>query len=415
MSEHVETVIVGGGQAGLAASYHLAQAGREHVVLEQAAQPGEAWRHHRWESFTFVTPNWMARLPGAPYAGDAPDGYLTRPEILAQFEQYEARFKLPVRHGETVTAVERRGDGGYQVTTRDSAYRADHVILATGAFQRVRRSPSSAALSDNLLQIDSDGYWSPAALPPGAVLVIGSAQSGCQIAEELYRSGRKVYLSVGHAARVPRRYRGHDITWWLNRTGFFDQTPDQLPSPEAKQAANPTLSGKDGGHTLNLHVFARDGVTLLGRFREGHGQVARFADDLADSLALIDRQEAEALQRIDAFIAHSVAVAAPSESVPQWRDGYEAETFSELDLRAAGITTIIWATGYTADYSLVKVPIFQADGYPQQARGVTPVPGLYFLGLNWLYRRKSPLLLGVGDDAAYVAGKITGRPPILAD
>jgi putative flavoprotein involved in K+ transport len=270
MPEYVETVIVGGGQAGLAVSYHLTQQGRAHTILEQASQPAEAWRNHRWDSFTFVTPNWTIRMPGAEYQGDDPDSFMPRDEIVAYFEDYIERFRLPIQYGVRVSSVEPNGDG-YLVHTDEATVQAANVVIATGLFQKPNIPPFSANLPVEVQQLHSSEYRNPAALPAGAVLVVGSAQSGAQIAEELYQSGRKVYLCVSSAGRGPRRYRGKDIVWWLKQIGFFEQTVDKLPSPKAKFAASIQASGKDGGHTISLHQFARDGVVLLGRMQAAQG------------------------------------------------------------------------------------------------------------------------------------------------
>jgi putative flavoprotein involved in K+ transport len=239
------------------------------------------------------------------------------------------------------------------------------------------------------------------------VLVVGSAQSGTQIAEELYQSGRTVYLSVGNAPRVPRRYRGRDIFAWLMDTGFTDRTVDKLPSPKAKFAGNPHLSGKDGGRTINLHLFARDGVRLLGHISGAEAGKLTFLPDLKESLAKADKAEADITTMIDQYIERK-GINAPEETLPRHQDGFALEETTELDLKAAGINTIIWAMGYKFDYSLVKLPVTDEDGYPIQQRGVTRYPGLYFIGMSWLYKHKSPLLLGVGEDADYIASCIAG-------
>jgi putative flavoprotein involved in K+ transport len=407
MSERLDTIIVGGGQAGLATSYYLKQRGREHVVLEQAAQAGNAWRNDRWDSFTFLTPNWSFRLPGAEYQGDAPDGFMLRDEIVARFEQYVERFRLPVHYRVRVTAVEQdaEGQGGYLVRTNGTVMQARNVVIATGLFQRHKIPSFSADLATHITQRHSGQYRNPRSLPAGAVLVVGSGQSGCQIAEELYTSGRKVYLCVGSAGRAPRRYRSKDFYEWLHLSGFLDRTVDQLPSPKAKFAANPHVSGRDGGHTINLHQFARDGVVLLGHLKGARASRVWLAPDLKESLAKADKWEAEIVKLIDGFIAQA-GLSVPPESLPQLRDGFEGEEIAELDLQAAGITTIIWAIGYGFDFSLVDLPVLDSDGYPVQKRGVTDRPGLFFVGLPWLYKQKSGLLVGVGEDADHVASVI---------
>jgi putative flavoprotein involved in K+ transport len=405
--DKIETIIVGGGQAGLSISYYLTQQGREHLILEQAAQPADAWRNQRWDSFSLVTPNWQIRLPGAEYQGADPDGYMPRAELVRYFEDYIQQFKLPIRCGVRVTSVEQTADG-YHVQAGGETFEANNVVIATGLFQTPKIPPFSANLSSEILQIHSTQYRNPQILPPGAVLIVGSAQSGCQIADELHQHERKVYISVGGSGRIPRRYRGHDTLWWLFKTGFFDRTVDKLPSPRMKFAPNPQVSGAGGGRSLNLHQFARNGIVLLGRIQDIQGSRITFAPDLKENLAKTDKLEADMLAGIDKYIEQN-GLDAPAEIVPQLRDGYEAEEILSLDVREQGITSVIWACGYTFDFSLVKLPVFDADGYPIQQRGVSAYPGLYFLGLPWLHKPKSGLLSGVGEDAAFVAAHIGGR------
>jgi putative flavoprotein involved in K+ transport len=409
MTETIETVIVGGGQAGLSASYYLKQGGREHIVLEQAAQAAEAWRNHRWDSFTLVTPNWMNRMPGAEYDGDDPDGFLLRREVVEYLESYIERFNLPVRYNVRVTSVEQiPGKDGYQVATTAGDWEAQNVIIATGNFQEPKIPLIGSGFSPEILQLHSSQYRNPGLLPAGSVLVVGTAQSGCQIAEELYQSGRKVYLCVGNVGRVPRRYRGKEITYWMDQIRFFDRPVEMLPNPQTRYAPNPQISGKGGGHSLNLHQFARDGVVLLGHLRGVQDGKALIAPDLNDTLAKIDQFEVEMLNRIDDYIAQK-GLNAPEETVPVLRDAYQSEIITELELRSAGITSVIWATGYKFDFSLVKLPVFDGDGFPVQVRGGTTYPGLFFLGLLWLHLFKSSIFYGVGDDAGYIVNKIVER------
>ncbi|MCC6804276.1 MAG: NAD(P)-binding domain-containing protein [Anaerolineae bacterium] len=403
----LETIIIGGGQAGLALSYFLTQQGHAHVILEQAAQAAHPWRNERWDSFTFVTPNSMSSLPGLDIPADDPGGFLPRDQIVAYFEEYIRRFKLPIRYGVRVTAVEPNA-AGYRVTTDGETLEAANVVVATGLFQSPKIPPFSHNLPAGIVQLHSGQYRNPASLPLGAVLVVGSGQSGCQIAEDVYEGGRKVYLSVGSSIRVPRRYRGGDCFVWLYRLGFFDRTPDKLPSPKARFAANPHLSGARGGHTTNLHQYVRDGMVLLGHIQAIQGETVTLAPDLMESLEKVDKGEANILAMIDGFIARS-GIDAPPEQLPQLRDGYDAEELLELDLRAAGITSVIWATGYSFDFSMVKLPVFDDDGFPITQRGVTEYPGLYFLGMVWLHKQKSGLLCGVGEDAEYLAQHIAGQ------
>lgn len=404
--ETINTIIIGGGQAGLSLSYCLKQAGHEHMVLEQATEPGSAWRQ-RWDSFTFVSPNWTIRLPGGEYAGNAPDAFLPRAEILALFAQYAQRHALPVRYGVKATGV-KPAERGYVVETESGMFRARNVVIATGSFQKPKLPAYHTDLPRHLLHLHSGDYRQPDLLPPGAVLVIGTGQSGSQIAEELYQRGRKVYLSVGGAGRVPRYYRGRDAFWWLNQTGFFDRTVAQLPTPEARFAANPQVSGAGGGHSLNLHQFARDGVTLLGRVLGAAEGKLTLAPNLPEALTKVDQFEANIVKMFDDYI-EKTGLDAPSEELPQLRDGYNADVVTELDLKARNIATVIWATGYTCDFTWVRLPIFDSLGQPIHERGMTAAPGLYFLGLAWMYKMKSALLLGVGEDAAYLAEHIVAR------
>lgn len=412
MDERVQTVIVGGGQAGLALSYWLAQAGHEHLVLEKAARPGEAWRNGRWDSFTLVTPNWTVRLPGAEYRGPDPDGYLPRDEIVTLFEQYQQSNRLPVQFHTSVVSVDADGAAGYTAQTlvdgQTRAIHARNVVIATGLFQRGKVPAYAASIPADVAQIHTSQYRNPGALPPGAVLIVGSGQSGGQIAAELHASGRKVYLSLGFAPLTPRRYRGKDIFAWLTMCGFLDRTAEQLPSPHLRFISNPLLTGKDGGRALNPHQFYRDGMVLLGRavgFQDG---CFHFAADLHENLARSDKAGADICAMIDGFI-EKTQLDAPPEKVEQLTDGYQSALIETLDLAAAGIGTVVWASGYSFDYSLVHLPVTESSGFPATQRGETRYPGLYFLGMNWLHTPKSGLLLGVGEDAAYLAERIARR------
>ena len=398
-SQRIETVVVGGGQAGLATSYYLSERGQEHVVLEQAAQAGNAWRNDRWDSFTLVTPNWTFRVPGIEYDGDDPGGFMPRDEVVSRFERLVEDNALPVRFGVRVASVEPAEHGGYLVSTDSGTIEAANVVIATGVFQRPKIPPMAAALPAGIDQLHSGQYRNPGALRDGAVLVVGSAQSGCQIAQELYQHGRKVFLCVGGAGRIPRRYRGRDIVEWLSLIGFMDRTVDDLPSPQARFAGNPHLSGRDGGQTLNLHQFVRDGVVLLGHARGVEGTTLHLAPDAHESVAKADAFEAMIIGKVDDYIARE-GIDAPAEILPALRDALDAEEITELDLAAAGITTVIWAMGYSFDFSMVKAPVFDEVGFPIAERGVTESPGLYFVGMPWMPVWSTGLLYRVGEVAA---------------
>ena len=406
MSKKYDTIIVGGGQAGLSTSYYLKQKGCEHVVLEQADKAGNAWRNDRWDSFTLLTPRWAFRIPGAEYHGDEPNGFMLKDEIVTRFEDLVGNLQLPIEFQVRVNSVEHNSLGtGYFVYTDETSMQAQNVVIATGFYQSPRIPSFASDIPAHILQLPSGQYRNPQSLPAGAVLVVGSAQSGTQITEELYQSGRKVYLSTGVSGRAPRRYRGKDIFEWMLLSGFFDQTVDQLPSPKDKFSASVHVSGRDGGHNLNLHQFARDGVVLLGHIKGTNNGKIWFTPDLKENLSRVDQSEANLIRKIDSYIEHE-GLNIPVEILPDLRDGFDAEEITELDLGKAGITSIVWAIGYRSDFSMMKLPVVDEDGYPIQERGISQFPGLYFIGMPWLFKPKSSLLIGVGEDAEYITSKI---------
>ena len=416
MVEQVGVVVIGAGQAGLAISYYLTQQARTHVVLEKDRQVGSAWRHGRWDSFTLLTPNWSVRLPGFPYCGDDPEGFMTRAEVVSHLEQYASSFGSPVRFGVTVRSLDSTPGGGYLISTAGGdAYAAANVVVATGSFQFPRPTKLADAFPSRIAQVHSSSYANPDGLPPGAVLVVGSSNSGCQIVEELFESGRKVYLCVGRARRVPRRYRGKDSVFWGVTMGLVDQTADQLPDPSARFAAQGQSTGKNGGHTLSLHHFARSGVTLLGRLIDVHGDSIVLASDLRENLAFADKASDDFKINVDAFVGRTGmdVPANQPDPIDEARSDAGENAPTTLDLRAAGITSVVWANGYRFDYSWVHLPVIDSFGYPIQRRGVTKFPGLYFLGMDWLYSRKSGILLGVGEDAAHVAAEIASTNALV--
>ena len=403
-------IIIGGGQAGLALSYYLTQQGRSHILLEQG-RVAETWRTRRWDSFTLITPNWMTQLPGFPYQGDDPDGFMLRENVIAYLERYAVSFYAPLLCGVRVTAVRQQpGGNGYLVDVGEKTFKVRNVVIATGAYPKPKLPEASASLSMDICQMHSSEYRNPQRLHSGAVLVVGSGQSGCQIAEELHQSGRQVYLSTSSCGRVPRRYRGRDVAWWLTRIGYFDRTIDQLPSPNARFACSPQLSGAHGGHDINLRQFARKGIMLLGHLHAVQGKQIILAPDLEENLAKADAFAIQMTQAIDEYIkktgmdgaAKSTTDEAPSNCASSMKP------IVTLDLQTAGISTIIWASGYKLDFGWVQIPVLDEVGYPVHQRGVTAFPGLYFLGLPWLYKMKSAILYGIGEDAAFIASAIAG-------
>jgi len=400
--EPKNTIIIGGGQAGLAVSYFLSQQDRKHIILEKNQRIAESWRS-RWDSFTLVTPNWQLQMPGYPYQGDNPDGFLTRDEVVRYLEEYVEMLDPPLRFGVEVTAVERlEKEDGYVVRTTTGAYRAQNVVVAVGTFQQPDIPDFSGNISDGIHQLHSSQYRNPGALPDGGVMVVGSGQSGSQLAQELYQSGRQVHLCTGSAWPLPRRYRGKDSMWWLDQTGVTRQPVDELEDPAERFAANPQVSGKDGGQDINLHAFARDGVRLLGHLEDARGTRVKLAPDLHQNLARGDKRASEVMAGIDKFI-RKTGMDAPRDEVPELEHGYEQNVITELDLEKKGIGTILWATGFEWDYSWVRPASLDEFGYPVQQRGVTDSPGLYFMGLHWMHTLKSALFLGLGEDAEYIA------------
>jgi putative flavoprotein involved in K+ transport len=406
--KHIETVIIGGGQAGLATSYYLREHKHEHIVLEQSGKAASNWRNRCWDSLVLVTPNWVFKMPGATHNDPDRNGYLPRKDVIAFFENYIVEFDLPVKYNTQVISVKADDHGGYLIQTTEDVYKARHVVIATGFFHEPKIPDYAKNITPGIHQFHCSKYRNPELVPAGAVLVVGSGQAGSQISEELNLAGRKVFLCVGTAGRVPRRYRGKDIIEWLEMTGLFDLTPEQLPPGMGKFDGIPQLSGTRGGHTLNLHQFARDGVTLLGHLRGANNTKITLAPDLQESLKKIDQFELDCTGMIDDYIEKN-KLDAPAEDLPQFRDGYEQPIIEELDLKREGINTIIWAMGYRFNYSLVKLPVFDNDGFPVQSKGVTDYPGLYFAGLPWMPAERSGFLLGVAESARHIASCIVEK------
>jgi putative flavoprotein involved in K+ transport len=393
----MSVVVVGAGQAGLAMSRELTVRGVEHAVLERG-RVGQSWRG-RWDSFCLVTPNWAIRLPDGAYDGDDPDGFMPRDEIVAFFERYAAKIRAPVREGVEVRSIEREPGGGFTVETSAGGIHAERVVLASGAYQRPHR-PAAETLPRSLLQLDVSAYRNPDALPDGAVLVVGSGQSGLQIAEELHLSGRDVVLSCGRAPWVPRRIGEHDLVWWGIETGFVDQAVETLPSPAERLTANLQNSGKGGGHDLNYRTLRDLGVTLVGRFLGAADGDLAFADDLGASVAFGDLRYGMFMDLVRRYcVEHGVDL--PEIAEPPPFDGTAPER-----LPVAAFSTVLYAGGFRPAYRewLGYDDAFDEMGFPIHRDGESvAVPGLHFVGVHFLRKRKSSLLFGVGEDAAVVA------------
>lgn len=399
-----DVLIVGAGQGGLGLSFHLCAAGIGHVVLDRG-RVGEAWRR-RWDSFCLVTPNWSIRLPGAVYSGGDPEGFMPRDDFVRYMEEWATGFGAPVRGGVEVQRLQADGDG-FVAATSAGPVRARQAVVATATYQHPRRPKLAGTASGRIVQISADDYRCPAQLPDGAVVVVGSGQTGCQLAEDLHLAGRDVYLCVGRAGRLPRRYRGRDCIAWQRDMGLLDRTPDMLVSPADRFRGDPHLSGRDGGHTISLYEFHRRGITLLDRLDALHGETARFGDEMAANLAFADDFAGNFFRSVDEHAVRT-GLDAP-DPTPEEKAGARPSPdwlpprVGELDLEAAGVSAIVWATGYTYDFSWIRFPVFDEAGYPVTDRGRTSVPGLSFIGLNWMHKRKSGILYGVEEDAGFLA------------
>ncbi|MDQ7248197.1 flavin-containing monooxygenase [Dongia sedimenti] len=400
--ERVDTLVIGAGQAGVAMSEHLGKAGVPHLVLERH-RIAERWRSERWDSLVANGPAWHDRFPNLEFAGD-PDAFPGKESVADYFVAYAEKIGAPIRCGVEVTSVEAQsGRRGFRVETSRGPIEAARVVVATGPFQRPI-IPAIVPETAGLLQIHSNAYRNPTQLPEGAVLVVGAGSSGTQIADELLRAGRRVFLSVGPHGRPPRRYRGRDFVWWLGVLGKWDlETP-----PAGAEHVTIAVSGAYGGNTVDFRRLAARGMQLVGRAESFKNGVMRFAPDLARNVAQGDADYLALLDEADAYIARN-GLDLPEE--PEARKigpdpACMAKPILELDLKQAGVTSIVWATGFAVDYGWLKLPVLDAKGKPRQRRGVSAVPGLYFLGLPWLSRRGSSFIWGVWHDAKFIADQI---------
>jgi cation diffusion facilitator CzcD-associated flavoprotein CzcO len=407
MPERIGTVVIGGGQAGLSVSRELTHAGVEHVVLERG-RVAQTWRG-RWDSFCLVTPNWSVQLPGHPYDGDDPDGFMPRNELVAHLERYAAAVDAPVREGVEVSSLRPHPEGGFELESSGGEIVASAVVLSTGAYQRPHRPAGAATLPADLLQIDAEEYRNPRELPDGPVLVVGSGQSGCQIAEELHEAGRDVFLACGRAGWAPRRIADRDVVWWLDAAGDFEDRVEDLPEARSRLVANVQASGHGGGHDLHYRTLQRIGVTLLGHFLGAEGRRARFASDLADSVAFGDQRNAKVM---DGFRKAAARLGLPELEIPD-PGPIDTDTPELLDL--TGFGAVVFTAGFRPDYgSWVHCPgAFDELGFPiHRECASTAAPGLFFVGVHFLRKRKSSLLIGVGEDAAIAARQVAERAAV---
>jgi putative flavoprotein involved in K+ transport len=404
--EIIETLIVGGGQAGLAMSEHLSRRAMPHLIVERY-RIAERWRSERWDSLVANGPAWHDRFPNRTFTDVDPNDFAPASKIVEYFVGYAEQIAAPIRCGVEVKALHRKADGsGFRAETSTGVIDATNVVAATGPFQRPI-IPASVPADAGIAQLHSNAYRNPAQLPEGAVLVIGAGSSGSQIADELLRAGRRVYLSVGPHHRPPRRYRGRDFAWWLRVLGIWDaKTRD--PSMEHVTIA---VSGAYGGRTIDFRRFAARGMSLVGTAETFKNGVMHFAPDLAANIARGDADYLSLLDAADAYVARE-GLDMPEEPDARKIDPDPrcvSNPIRQLNLLDAGVTAIIWATGYALDFGWIKIDAFDEKGRPLHQRGVSEVPGLYFLGLPWLARRDSAFIWGVWRDAEYLADNIAAR------
>jgi putative flavoprotein involved in K+ transport len=410
----IDTLVIGAGQAGLAMSRCLSDRSVEHVIVERG-RVAERWRTERWDSLRLLTPNWQTRLPGFRYEGPDPDGYMSLSQLVHFFERYALSFGAPIEFGTTVLAVEQAG-AHFRVATSRGMWLARNVVIATGYSDLPYVPPLARRLSPRIVQIAPTQYRNSTQLPPGGVLVVGASATGVQLADEIRATGRSVTLAVGRHLRLPRTYRGRDIMWWLDAMGVFDETTtDVFDVRTSRKQPSLQLAGRSDVRSPDVNTLQQHGVRVLGRLRGAERERVFLDDDLIATTAASDVKLAELLLRIDAFIAKAGldGVAPPEPFEPTWTSAL-AITKTTIDLRSAGIDTVIWATGFTRRYPWLRLAVFDERGEIRHRDGITPVPGLFVLGMHFQRRRKSAFIDGVGDDAAFLADRIVSGTAVTA-
>jgi len=406
----MEVIIIGAGQAGLAVSYLLTQESIQHLILERGGI-GESWRSQRWDSFYLNTPNWSNNLPGMEFDLNAPNAFGHRDQIVSYLERYALSFDAPVRENAEVTVLEKSSNGGYHLRVGNDSLETRVAVIASGSLSRPRTPSVARKLPDDIVSLTAGTYRNARALPDGAVLIVGSAQSGCQIAEDLVASKRRVYLCASRVGRIPRTYRGRDIVAWWRDMGFWDVWVDELEDPAMQFAALPQVSGTEGGHTVSYQSLARDGVTLLGRLLDVDGYNLKLEPNLMESIHFADEKSSAFKLAIDTFIQHEGITAPPPKpdpGEPPLPDLFDSDLLDRLDLRETGITSVVWCTGFDANWDWLKAGSFDRHGQPQHRHGISNLPGLYFIGFPWLSKRKSGTLYGITEDAERIVGHIQG-------
>ncbi|PZO55725.1 MAG: MSMEG_0569 family flavin-dependent oxidoreductase [Phormidesmis priestleyi] len=405
---HYQVVIIGGGQAGLSVGYCLKQLGIEHIIFEKRSI-AYSWQAKRWDSFCLVTPNWQCALPGYSYAGSDPHGFMPRDEIVQYVQDYAKSFQANIHEGVSVERLQKDPTTAiFTVMTSIGDFTADQVVVATGGYHQPKIPSTCAQLPSDILQLHASEYKNSESLPDQAVLVVGTGQSGCQIAEDLHLAGKQVHLCVGGAPRSPRAYRGKDVVAWLDELGYYDLPIDEHPQKETvRTKTNHYVTGRGGGREIDLRQFATEGMQLYGKLKNIQGAQLELQDDLAHNLDQADAVAESIKRTIDAYIEKN-QIEAPTE--PPYQPVWQPEnTPRSLDLRRANIGSIIWATGYHMDFRWIEIPPFNSRDYPEHNRGITPTAGLYFIGLPWLYTWGSGRFSGVARDAEYVTHHIADQ------
>ena len=414
MKTNYQVIIVGGGQAGLSVAYCLKQQGIDYIIFEKGEIAG-SWKNQRWDNFFLVTPNYQCRLPGYKYSGDDPYGFMPKMEIVKFVKDYAKSFDANIKEGVEVFEIKKNAiSDDYDVKTTLGDFTADQVVIAAGGFHSAKIPQVASNFDDSVAQIHSSEYKNPNVLPEGEVLIVGTGQSGCQIAEDLHIAGKKVHLCVGDAPRSPRRYRGKDVVEWLEEMGYYDIPITEHPDGEkVRRKTNHYLTGRDGGKEIDLRKFAKEGMNLYGLLKDVKEGKLILGDNLKHNLDKADASYEGIKARIDEFIEKE-GIDAPT-GAPKYEPVWEpSEDVLELDYKAKNIKSVIWCIGYGFDFSWIKAPVFDEFGYPKYDRGVTAEEGLYFLGLGWLHTWGSGRFCGIAPDAEYIAEQIINKIKVPA-
>jgi putative flavoprotein involved in K+ transport len=409
-----DVIVIGAGHAGLSMSYFCKKHGLDHIVFERG-RIGESWRSQRWDSFAINTPTWISVLPGDKYEGDDPDGFYLLNEFIESLDRYAGKFQLPVVEQARVISLENAtSNGNFKIMVSQNGgskkYYCNHVVVASGIMNTKKIPPFAAHISPGTVQLHASEYRNPALLPDGAVLVVGSGQSGCQVTEDLLEAGRKVYLSTSMVPRVPRRYRGKDVMYWLKESKFLEIEPQNVTDPQMLTMKQPQVSGVGAlGRTVSLQSMAKAGAVILGKLANAEGDELYFQPNAAQHVMFADGFSKKAKEMIDEFIQKSGIDAPESEPDPADEPDPAAACASDittLNSRENNISSIIWTTGFGADFSWIKLPVTDTNGNPKHTNGISEVKGLYFLGFPWLRKRKSGIIYGISEDAEFIADKI---------